>query len=261
MAQWLLSQGFTEVAVLSGGLEAWRRRGYPVVRIPSSTEPPAVHTAPATAAPLSAETAPLTTFLPHLAESGLLQPQRLPARRELAVLFVDMANSTALLYHHTVEEAFALIQAFMEEVTETAVAYCGDVKDFEGDGALLYFESVKEAVPAAFALRRALLAKRRRYPALPLPRLSLNAGPLLIGVIGSRFRQSIAMVGPALPIAARLLKHAPPGGIIATDALVAAARAVHPDLAARFRPQATPLQLDGIEEGPVRVYLVPPEAA
>jgi adenylate cyclase len=185
----------------------------------------------------------------------------LPIKREMVVLFVDMTGSTALLYHHTVEEVLTLIQAFMEEVTDIAVAYCGDVKDFEGDGALLYFDDVGEAVQAAFALRSALLAKRQAYPALPLPRLSLNLGPLIIGTIGSRFRQSIAMVGPALSIAARILKHAPPGGIIATETLVHAARQLQPALAARFRAHERELELDGIEVGPIAVYLVAPEPA
>jgi class 3 adenylate cyclase len=176
----------------------------------------------------------------------------------MVILFVDMAQSTALLYQHSAEEVLALTQAFMEEVTEITVAYCGDVKDFEGDGALLYFEDVGEAVPAAFALRDALLAKRQAYPALPLPRLSLNLGPLVIGIIGSRFRQSIAMIGPALTIAARLLKHAPPGSIIATAALLHAIRQVRPELAARFRPGEQVLRLEGIEEGPMAVYLAEP---
>ena len=41
-------------------------------------------------------------------------------------------------------------------MTEIAVAHCGDVKDYEGDGALLYFESVPEATQAAVAIRHAL---------------------------------------------------------------------------------------------------------
>jgi len=70
----------------------------------------------------------------------MLHTHALPTRRDMAVLFVDMTGSTALLYQHSVEDVLTLIQAFMEEVTDIAVAYCGDVKDFEGDGALLYFD-------------------------------------------------------------------------------------------------------------------------
>lgn len=266
MAQWLVTQGFAHVAVLAGGLEAWRQQDYPVVHMASSPPAPAgLLASVASEAPglvsapvVSPAHALLETFLPHLAEAGALTPQDLPTKRHLVLLFVDMTRSTSLLYQHSAEEVLALIQFFMAEVTEIAVAYCGDVKDFEEDGALLYFEDVREAVHAAFALCDALLAKRQAYPALPLPRLSLNLGPLVIGIIGSRFRQSIAMVGPALTIAARLLKHAPPGGIIATEALVRSARHVVPELAARFALAEQDVTLEGIEEGPITVYLAEP---
>jgi class 3 adenylate cyclase len=260
-----MAQGFAHVAVLAGGLEAWRQQGYPVVHMASQPAPAELPASaapetpgPAAASVVSPAHALLETFLPHLAEAGALTPQELPTKRHMVLLFVDMTRSTSLLYQHSAEEVLALIQLFMAEVTEIAVAHCGDVKDFEGDGALLYFDDVREAVHAAFALRDALLGKRQAYPALPLPRLSLNLGPLVIGIIGSRFRQSIAMVGPALTIAARLLKHAPPGGIIATEALVRSARRVAPELATRFTLAEQDVALEGIEEGPITVYLAEP---
>ena len=65
-----------------------------------------------------------------------------------------------------------ILQAFMEIVINVGIYHCGDVHDFEGDGALLYFEGVGEAVPAAFRLRDACTARpgpsgdrvRSRYP-------------------------------------------------------------------------------------------------
>ena len=66
---------------------------------------------------------------------------------------------------HSPEEVLRLVQAFMEIVTEVAIHHCGDVHDFQGDGALLYFTGPGEAVPATFELRQALLAKRRELHA------------------------------------------------------------------------------------------------
>ena len=97
-----------------------------------------------------------------------------------------------------------------------------------------------EAVPAAFRLRDELLLRRAELPALPLPRLSLDMGPVVIGIVGTRFRQTVSLVGPSVHIAARILKLAPPGGIVATDAIVRHARRASPEFARQFEPLAAP---------------------
>ena len=61
-----------------------------------------------------------------------------------------------MVEHYPPETVLGVVQRFMHLVTDVALAYCGDVKDFEGDGALLYFESTSEAVQAALAIRNAL---------------------------------------------------------------------------------------------------------
>lgn len=256
------------MAVLRGGLAGWIESGYPVVALSVDAQE-AVTSSDASGkggeSPEIEASAPrgralLETFLPRLAGAGAFAPQDLPIKREMAVLFVDMTRSTSLLQQHSVEKVLALIQVFMEEVTEAAVAYCGDVKDFEGDGALLYFEDVAEAVRAAFALRDALVRKRRDLPDLPQPRLSVNVGPMIIGSIGSRFRQSIALVGPSINVAARILKHAPPGGIIVPLSLAHALEKTDPDLAGRFTLCERALTLAGFEEEEVSVCLATPPA-
>jgi class 3 adenylate cyclase len=138
----------------------------------------------------------------------------------LTVLFVDIADSTATVLQQPPEVALALVQRFMGIVTEIALAHCGDVKDYEGDGALLYFESVPEATQAAVAIRHALAHAQPEGHAPLRARLSLNVGSIIVGVIGSALRRSVALIGPSIHIASRLLKHIPPGGIIATEAVV-----------------------------------------
>jgi class 3 adenylate cyclase len=80
----------------------------------------------------------VTHYLPH---------QDLPVTTDLAVLFVDLADSTRMLVRQPPSQALRMIQRFTEMVTDIAVAHCGDVKDYEGDGALLYFASVAHATP------------------------------------------------------------------------------------------------------------------
>jgi class 3 adenylate cyclase/rhodanese-related sulfurtransferase len=240
VAQWLLQDGYRDVGVLVGGLQAWLDAGHAAV--PASPELDARSVpwktfedrpaALASALPLTPDTA----FLPRLAGHSFLMGHELPLRRNMVSMFVDMVDSTRLIFSRTPEQVLGLIQTFMEVVVEIGAHHCGDVKDFEGDGAFLYFEGPGEAMPAAFRLRERLLERRRAVPDLPLPRISLDLGPVVIGIVGTRFRQTVAIVGPSVNVAARILKLAPPGGIAATEAVLSVARRADPELARDFAP-------------------------
>ena len=244
---WLEAAGYTDVSVLEGGLPAWQNAGLPLAkieldarsRIPGWMPVPAV---------------PQATDGRLIAEQAFLAGVELPARREMAVLFVDMLDSTRLLFSRSPEEVLRLVQAFMEIVVDVAVQHCGDVHDFEGDGAMLYFAGPGEAVPAAFNLRKALSARRHCHPDLPQARFALDTGPLIIGYIGSRGRRSLSFIGPSINTAARILKLAPPDGIVATDTVLRHARRTDPDLAAQFTPLPEKQPLKGFAE-PVTVHV------
>lgn len=196
------------------------------------------------------------SFLPSLADRYLLDGA-LPARRRLTTLFVDIAGSTRLLAHYPPETALAVVQRFMRLVTEIALAYCGDVKDFEGDGALLYFESTAEATQAALATRAALDRGTFDPVNRVAARMSLTVGDVVVGVIGSTMRQAIALVGPSVHVGARLLKQVPPGGIIATGEVVEALRAEAPDLAAGFQLLHHAFEVPGSDGLIVATYVIP----
>jgi class 3 adenylate cyclase len=178
-------------------------------------------------------------------------------RKELTVLFVDIADSTTTVVHQPPEVTLALVQSFMEMVTNIALAHCGDVKDYEGDGALLYFESVVEAAQAALAIRDALARMQTPQSDALQARLSLNAGSVVIGVIGTTLRRSVALIGPSINLAARLLKQVPPGGIIATETFVERLRQEAPDLARRFALWNARLELKGFHNELVTAFHVP----
>ena len=76
--------------------------------------------------------------------------------RRLATLFVDIAGSTRLVVRHPPETMLGVVQCFAELVTDIALRHRGRVKDFEGDGVLLYFESALDAAEAALAIHAAL---------------------------------------------------------------------------------------------------------
>ena len=217
MARWLLAHGFSRVAVLRGGLAGWRQAGL--------RTRPFVSDEPGSAAGEAA--------LPSLAERHL-RDGKMSTRVRLATLFVDIAGSTRLLAHHPAETVLACIQRFMRLVAEVALAYCGDVKDFEGDGALLYFESASEAVEAALVIRTALASGACDVACPMSARMSVTVGDVVLGVVGTRHRQAVALVGPSVSVGARLLKQITPGGIIATGEVVDAVRTELPHLGKDF---------------------------
>ncbi len=225
--------------MLRGGLDAWLAAGLPARPLADPDAPTPIEWLPFTPEQPPAATSrtapPLESlFLPRIAGQSFLEGRELPLRQEMVVGFVDMVGSTRLVFEHSAEDVLEVMQAFMEVVIDVGAYHCGDVHDFEGDGAFLYFEGTGEAVPAAFRLRSELVARRRRLPKLPLPRISLDVGPVVLGVVGTRFRRTVALVGPCVHAAARILKLAPPGGIAATDAIVAHARRENPELAREF---------------------------
>ncbi len=243
--------------MLENGLEAWREAGFPTR--PLSAEALADRTGrgprTADAAPASLTGTQTHAYLPGLVEN-YANRHELPLKRELAVLFVDIADSTSAITGASPEEALRFVQRFMGIVTDAALTYCGDVKDYEGDGALLYFESVAEATQAALSIRDALAARNAAEKPPLRARLSLDVGEIVIGLIGTPLRRSVALIGPSINLAARLLKQIPPDGIIATEAVVEKLRTEIPALAARFSLLDEKLELKGFEKQYVSAYAI-----
>jgi class 3 adenylate cyclase len=260
-----LSEGFESVYILEDGLEAWRGAGFPTTPVGPDALPgqrvSGDSNAPGTVStePERARRRPKNThthaFLPGLVENYARQ-YKLPIKRDLTVLFVDIADSTTTVVGKSPEEALAFVQRFMGLVTEVALSFCGDVKDYEGDGALLYFESVTEATQAALAIREALANETLEDGSRFRARFSLDVGVTVIGVVGTSLRRSVALIGPSINLAARLLKQIPPDGIIATETIVDHLRAETPALAERFALFDEKLELKGFEQTVVTAYAI-----
>jgi len=236
--------------VLGRGLEGWKEADLPIRSIDADADSAI---APRDPNALPSQSAHEHTFLPGLVENYANQ-RELPLKRELAILFVDIPDSTRAVVQKEPEEALAFVQRFMGIVTDAALAWCGDVKDYEGDGALLYFESVMEATQAAMAIRDSLAREDPVEGTKLHARLSLDVGSIVIGIIGTPMRRSVALIGPSINMAARLLKEIPPDGIIATAAVVERLRQEAPGLADRFTLLESRLVLKGFEDESVTAY-------
>jgi class 3 adenylate cyclase len=243
--------------VLENGLQSWKDAGFPTVPVDPDALSTRTEAGAESANPSAASSANTHThaFLPGLVEN-YANRHELPIKRELTVLFADIADSTPAILGVSPDEALRFVQRFMGIVTDAALTYCGDVKDYEGDGALLYFESVTEATQAALSIREALAAETSGTGPPLRARLSLDVGEIVIGVIGTPMRRSIALIGPSINLAARLLKQIPPDGIIATEAVVEKLRAEIPSLAERFSLFDDKLELKGFEKQYVTAYAI-----
>jgi class 3 adenylate cyclase len=183
-----------------------------------------------------------------------------PKRRRLTTLFVDIAGSTGLLIRNAPEVVLEVVQGFMALVTEVASAHAGSVKDFEGDGALLYFATVENGVRAALAIQKSLADGRCDVGCGDGPgiaaRMSVTVGDVVVGTVGSSARRGMALIGPSVNIGARLLKHAPLGAIIASGEVVEALGQDAPLLADEFRPLDA-FAVPGADGMTVATYVVP----
>ena len=256
MALWISGEGFEPVYVLADGFGAWIQEGYPTARVdlqapPSPGAPREPNESPPTA--LDGQARFAQAYLPGLVENYANQ-HKLPIRRELTVLFVDLVDSTSTVLGHSPDQTLAIVQRFMGIVTEVALSCCGDVKDYEGDGALLYFESVTEATEAAIEMRSQLKGESLDGDFRLRARFSLDVGEIVIGEIGTPLRRSMALIGPSINRAARLLKEIPPDGIIATEAIVERLRKEAPAIGERFELLDEKLELKGFEQECVTAY-------
>ena len=76
----------------------------------------------------------------------------------------------------------------------------------------------------------------------------------MLGAGVEHARRTLSFIGHCVNTAARILKLAPPGGIVATHRVVDDAARSDPDLAARFAEQPERQWLKGLSE-PVRVFV------
>jgi class 3 adenylate cyclase/tetratricopeptide (TPR) repeat protein len=208
---------------------------------PASTPAPAV--IPAAAPATVREREPLSYTPRHLAEKILTSRSALEGeRKQVTVLFCDLANSTALAVRLGPEAMHTLLNRFFELALAEVHRYEGTINQFLGDGFMALFgapiaheDHAQRAVLAAVGLRQ-------RLHAGPTPlgqphgvevavRLGLNTGLVIVGAIGDNLRMDYTAVGDTTNVAARLQQAAAPGQIRiseTTHRLVAGYCTTHP---------------------------------
>ena len=150
-------------------------------------------------------------------------------RRQLTVMFCDLAGSTALSERLDPEDLREVLRAYQEICAEVTGRYDGYIAKYIGDGLLVYFgypqaheDDAQRAVRAGLEIVVSVagLSERIREPLnIDLAvHLGIHTGLVVAGEMGAGdTREEMAIVGETPNVAARLEGLAEPGSVLISE--------------------------------------------
>ncbi len=155
---------------------------------------------------------------PEIVNEIVAHPERLAlggARRDITVMFTDLAGFTELSERLGPEEVAAFLNEYFTAMTDIVQAHGGTVDKFIGDSVMAFWgapiddaEQALHACRAAQEMQAALDSMRERFRARGLPevhmRAGLHSGPAVVGNLGSANRFDYTAVGDTVNLASRL---------------------------------------------------------
>src|SRR5262249_3580738 len=193
--------------------------------------------------------APRPTNLPQTDQPPVIQPDPTPPddtpatvpgvpeaeRRQLTVMFCDLANSTVLAERLGPEDFYDMIRAYQDACAGVIQRFDGYIAQYLGDGLLVYFgyplaheDDARRAVQAGLGIVDALAPLKHRLAqekgAQLAVRIGIHTGLVVIGAIGTGARQEHLALGETPSIAARIQGLAVPDTLVISEAT---ARLVH----------------------------------
>ena len=161
---------------------------------------------------------------PHVAPATGMAEEA-AERRQLTVLFCDLAGSTAMSTRLDPEDMRNVIRAYQDCCARIIAHYDGFVAKFMGDGVLAYFgfpqaheDDAERSVRAGLELVDAVSRLPTRAGDCLRARVGVATGVVIVGdVVGEGSAQERAVVGETPNLAARLQARAQPGGVLIAD--------------------------------------------
>jgi class 3 adenylate cyclase/tetratricopeptide (TPR) repeat protein len=173
----------------------------------------------------------LQRYLPQgVTEKILAQKDKIEGeRKQVTVMFCDLAGSTALAEKLGAEGFYAFLERFFEILIHKVLDCGGTVNKMTGDGIMALFGApiALEGAPAR-ALRSALaitcemarfsdrFRRSRRVPALKV-RIGIHTGSVVVGSLGNDLRVEFSAVGDTVNLASRMEGLAEPGTVCVTE--------------------------------------------
>jgi class 3 adenylate cyclase len=145
-------------------------------------------------------------------------------RRQLTLLFCDLAGSTALSARLDPEDLREILARYYQQASEALKQHGGYVAEFLGDGLLVYFgwpvaheDDAERAVRAGMAAAEAVAQLTTSAGSLAV-RVGIATGPVVVGdILDSGETRKRSVIGETPNRAARLLGQAEPGSIVVDE--------------------------------------------
>jgi class 3 adenylate cyclase len=149
-------------------------------------------------------------------------------RRQLTVMFCDLADSTRLARQLDAEDLREVLRAYHTACAAVIQRFAGYIAQYLGDGLLVYFgypqaheDDAQRAVRTALGILEAMELLNSRLvqdKGVRLAvRLGIHTGPVVVGEIGSGERRERLALGDTPNLAARLQSLAEPDTVVLSD--------------------------------------------
>jgi adenylate cyclase len=147
-------------------------------------------------------------------------------KREISVLFADLAGFTAFSEGRDPREVSAMLNAYFEVAIPPIVReHGGQIDRLVGDAIMATWgtrgdqpDHAERAVQAAAAVQAKATHLADQHPEWPRFRIAVNSGEALVGVVGAESGRSYTVIGDTVNVASRLQARAPAGGIVVAGA-------------------------------------------
>jgi class 3 adenylate cyclase/predicted ATPase len=152
-------------------------------------------------------------------------PDGIAERRQLTVMFCDLAGSTALLARLDPEDMRRVLRAYQDACSGMVSRYDGFVARFMGDGILAYFgfpraheDDAERAVRAGLEIVAAVAALETLAKDRLKARIGIATGLVVVGdLVGQGAAQEQTVVGNTPNLAARMQALAEPGSVVVSE--------------------------------------------
>ena len=154
--------------------------------------------------------------------SDLYLDQTSAGKREVSVLFADLAGFTAFSEGRDPREVSEMLNTYFEVAIPPIVSeFGGQIDRLIGDAIMATWgtrgdqpDHAERAVSAAAALQAESGRIAAQHPDWPRFRAAVNSGEALVGVMGAESGRSYTVIGDTVNVAARLESRAPTGGVV-----------------------------------------------
>jgi adenylate cyclase len=142
---------------------------------------------------------------------------KLSASRQVSILVTDIIDFSDLMATWPKEMVVASLNDYFQRLSKCVYHHRGQVDKFVGDGMVAVFQSADDAVYAARAIQRVVMARNSAGatgsgPSFPT-RIVVDSGPAVITSLGLGRDRAATVMGPVVNTASHLAKTLPPGRV------------------------------------------------